>query len=97
MPTISDLKKYLKEQSALIRTMRAELKLFQKENSGWDGGYYKKIRHLSIKYRHHHITYSLLKGKAYEQIEKPAEDNKPDMDFIKEIKNAFTENVCVSA
>jgi hypothetical protein len=97
MSTIHDLKKYLKEQTALIRATKTELKHFQRENGGYDGGFFKKIRHLSINYRHHHIAYSLLKGKTYDQIEKPAIDNKPDMSFIEEIKDAYTENVCASA
>jgi len=97
MSKISNLKKYLKEEAALIKTNRVELKTFQKQNNGYDNGFFKKIKSLSTNYRHYHIAYSLLKGKNYNQIEKPSENNKPDMSFIEEIKNAYTENVCVSA
>ncbi|MDD5649795.1 MAG: hypothetical protein PHF86_05145 [Candidatus Nanoarchaeia archaeon] len=98
MSKILNLKNYLKEQAAIIRTLTAELKLYQKSNSGADGGYFKQLKYLAKDYRLHHIAYSLLKGKTYEQIEKCcAENNKPDMAKVQEIKNAYTENVCVSA
>lgn len=86
----------MRTQATLIRSTKKELKLFQKENHGWDGGFYKTLRHLSNDYRHHHIAYSLLKGTPYENIEKPS--NEPDFSLIEEIKNAYTEkNVCASA
>lgn len=97
MSKISNLKKYLKEQAVLIKTNRTELKTFQKQNNGYDNGFFKTIKNISTNYRYYHIAYSLLKGKNYDQIEKPAENNKPDMSFIEEIKNAYTENVSVSA
>lgn len=98
MSKLTNLKNYLKEQSVVIRKTSAELKLYQKANKGYDGGRFSILNKLAKDYRHCHIAYSLLKGKSYEQIEKHcAENNKPDMALIQEIKNAFTENVCVSA
>lgn len=98
MSNIANLKKYLKEQAALIRATKKELKECQRENSGRDGGFYSTLKNLSKDYRHHHIAYSILRGKLYEVIEKPREDNKPDMALIQEIKDAYTaKDVCVSA
>jgi hypothetical protein len=98
MSKISELKKDLKEQAANIRALTAELKLFQKKNHGFDDGRFKKLKCLAKDYRTHHIAYSLLKGKTYEQIErKCAENNKPDMAKVQEIKNAYIEDVCISA
>lgn len=95
MSKFSELKKYLKEKAASISFAKKELKDFQKEHSGYDGGYFKLIKELAYDYRHHHIAYCLMKGKEYEIIEKPHEDNKPDFKYIEEIKNAYTENVCI--
>jgi hypothetical protein len=44
-------------------------------------------RELSRDYRHHHIAYCLIRGRQYEQIEKPAPDNLPDMTLINSIVN----------
>lgn len=96
MSNIANLKKYLKEQAALIRETKKELKECQRENSGRDGGLYSTLKKLSWDYRHHHIAYSMMRGKSYEFIEKPREENKPNMAFIQEIRNAYTaEDVCV--
>lgn len=98
MSVLSNLKKYLKEQAALIRATKKELKDYQKANAGHDGGRFFVLKNLSWDYRHHHIAYSLLKGKLYEVIEKPREDNKPDTQLIQRIKDAHTaKDVCVSA
>jgi len=95
MSSIKDLKKFLKEQAVLIRATKKELKVIQRE-VGDDCGRFKLLSKLSKDYRHHHIAYCLLRGRVYESIEKPHENNKPDMSYIQEIKDAYTENVCIS-
>ena len=40
-----------------------------------------------------HIAYALMKGHTYEQIEKPAENNPPNWEKIKEIQDEYTEDV----
>jgi len=39
----------------------------------------------SREFRHKHIAYCLLRGRSYEQIEQPREDNKPDMIYVQMI------------
>jgi len=96
MSNLFILKKYLKEQAKLIRATKKELKSYQKEHGGCDGGYYGTLRKLSRDYRHHHIAYSMLKGKCYESIERPNTKIAPDMALIQEIRDAHTEkNVCI--
>jgi hypothetical protein len=98
MSSLFILKKYLKEQATLIHATKKELKAYQKEHGGCDGGYYGTLRKLSRDYRHHHIAYSMLRGKSYEVIERPNTRIAPDMAFIQEIRDAHTEkNVCISA
>jgi len=87
------LKNYLKCQACTIRITKQELKKYQKDNNGWDGGFYAKIRALVHDYRHKHIAYCLLKGIVYESIEKPREGNEPNMALIQEIQNEYTKNV----
>jgi len=97
MSKLYNLKKYLKEQAVLIRSTKAELKAFQKKNGGYDDGFFRTLNKLSWNYRHHHIAYSMLKGKAYEVIERPNTKILPNMDLIQEIRGAYTEDVCISA
>lgn len=97
MSKIHNLKNFLKEQAAIIRATKKELKTYQKEHSGCDGGYFRTLWKLSNEYRCHHIAYSMLRGKTYEQIESANTEVPPNMDKIKEIRDAYTENVCVSA
>jgi hypothetical protein len=89
------LKEHLKGQACTISTTRQELKKYQKENRGYDGGFYKAISDLSHDYRHKHIAYCLLRGTPYESIEKPRQGNEPDMALIQEIQNAYTSHVCL--
>jgi hypothetical protein len=91
------LKSYLKQEAQNIRSTRNDLKKYQQEHNGCDGNFYCLLRTLVYNYRHHHIAYSLLRGKKYESIEKPAENNKPNFQFIQEIQNEHTKNVCIGA
>ena len=95
MSKFSKLKQILKEKAASIRLAKNELKEHQREHGGYDGGYFKLIKDIAYEFRHHHIAYSLLKGKKYEEIEQPGKENVPNMDYIEEIRNAYTEDVCV--
>jgi len=98
MSNLLNLKKYLKEQVVLIRATKVELKEYQRANRGWDNNFFSTLYKLSQNYRHHHIAYSMLRGKSYESIEQPSKKGMPDFSLIKEIKDAHTEkNVCVSA
>jgi hypothetical protein len=95
---LSNLKKYLKEQVVIIRATKKELRDYQKSHRGCDNGFFSKLAKLSQNYRHHHIAYSMLRGKSYETIERPNESNKPNISLIQEIRDAHTEkNVCISA
>jgi hypothetical protein len=40
--------------------------------------------------RHVLIAYGILRGRLYEQIEKPREGNEPDWGLVREIQNART-------
>lgn len=97
MSNLFSLKKYLKEHAAIIRAVKKELKAYQKKHGGYDGGYFSKLWKLSRDYRHHHIAYSMLRGKTYEVIESATTKIAPNMQIVKEIRDAYTENVCISA
>jgi hypothetical protein len=51
---------------------------------------------MRCKARWMHIAYALLKGRSYEQIEKPAENNPPDWGAINAIQKAYAEKEEVS-
>lgn len=96
MLNLQNFKNFLKEQAATIRATKSELKAHQKKHSGYDGGYFKKLKNLSNRYRHYHIAYSMLRGRVYENIESASTKVLPDMDKIKEIRDAYTKDVCAS-
>lgn len=98
MSKLSELKNYLKVQAVEIRTLKAKLKEYQKKHCGYDNGMFYAIKKMAENYRKHHIAYCLIRGKSYEQIEKNvAANNKPNMELIQGIKNAYKEDVCLSA
>lgn len=98
MSKLSELKNYLKVQAVEIRTLKAKLKEYQKKHCGYDNGMFYAIKKMAENYRNHHIAYCLIRGKSYEQIEKNvAANNKPNMELIQGIKNAYKEDVCLSA
>ena len=51
----------------------------RKDHNEWD----------SITFRHQHIAYCELRGRKREEIERPANDNKPDEDWINRVKNEW--------
>jgi len=51
----------------------------RKDHDEWD----------SITFRHQHIAYCELRGRKREEIERPANDNKPDEDWINRVKNEW--------
>ena len=82
--------------------LKSELKALAKEIRGWkfkrDHWYdysnvqwefqYKVIRK-AREFRHKHIAYCLLRGRAYFEIECPANDNKPDNRYISQIMEKY--------
>lgn len=92
------LKSELKSIVEKIKTAKISLIEYQRQNGGYDGGFYFTLYKLKYEYRHKHITYCLMKGRSYDVIERPAENNKPDMQYIKELMDIYesektTENV----
>lgn len=58
-----------------------ELATDLRENKRWKTRESRRCRHLLI-------AYGLLRGRRYEQIERPREGNEPDWLAVKEIKDA---------
>jgi len=86
------LKKELKIKAAEIRKTKIQIKELQKSRD-YAGKLQYSLLHLKRDYRHKHIAYSMLRGRTYEQIEpKCHENNKPNMDFVKEIMDEYSEN-----
>jgi len=94
------------KKSEIIKTIKEELKLLAKEihlsketfkNEQRKGGNIWTFLHalykLQNEYRHRHIARCLLRGRKYNQIEKPAENNKPDWDKIKEFQKSYEERL----
>jgi hypothetical protein len=84
-----ELKKELKHLVEQIKTAKVDLKSYQKSNRGCDGGNYFVLFKLRHEYRHKHIAYCMMKGRCYDVIEKPAENNKPDMQYVKELIDTY--------
>ena len=95
---MKNLKEELKSIAAEIRKNNIETKELQKTGKYAGNLQYSRIS-LKKNFRHKHIAASLLRGRTYEQIEpKCRENNKPNMDLIKEIMSEYAKkDVCVSA
>ena len=86
-----ELKVELKSLAEKIKESKVELKKYQRENGGYDGGFYMSLYRLKYEYRHRHIAYSQLRGKTYEEIESKHTRISPDFSYIKEIMDANAE------
>lgn len=91
-----NLKNKLKELAKELRELKSHRKL---DNRG-DWSLYKlecEIDKDKFVARHTHIAYCLLRGRKYEEIERPAADNEPDWEVIEAIKAEYKdeeEDVC---
>jgi hypothetical protein len=85
MHPMTEMKEQLKDQARSIRS----LKLTRKSDPGANWKIYSAAR----KYRHEHIAYCLVRGRSYEQIEKPGEFNKPNWDIINQVKDRLQKKV----
>jgi hypothetical protein len=105
---IKILKQELKALACAITKSKIDLKDCQRKHCGdcgyWTGqpGYSvyknhgKETYDLKFEFRHKHIAYCLLRGRTIEQIEMPAKDNQPDIQYIERIQNEYREeDVCV--
>ena len=83
-----ELKKELKELAVDIRNTKTDLKEHQRAHNGWQGPFLSACYSKSRNYRHKHIAYSMLRGRAYEEIERTCREE-PDWDLIERIKNEY--------
>jgi len=98
-PKMKELKYWLITHATEIRETRKVCKEKQRKYGDcWE--LQQKLYYMSKKHRHYHIAYSELRGKNREQIERPREDNLPNEDRIKEIKEKYWDEpktICASA
>ena len=95
MSSLSTLKEQLKRQACEITKTKQELKEYQQDHMGCDGGYYAAVGKLTSDYRHRHIAYCLMRGTPYEAIERPRQGNEPDMALVQSIRDAYSaSDVC---
>ena len=85
MHPMIEKKEQLKDMARAIRSLKMTRKT--------DVGANWKIYVASRKYRHEHIAYCLVRGRSYEQIEKPSEFNLPNWDIINPLKDKLQKSV----
>jgi len=90
MTKLYELKILLKNLSSEIRTIKTRLSKPHDANCAL---LQAKLHWMKSDCRHKHIAYCLLRGRPYEVIEKPRQGNEPNQILIKEIMDAYTENV----
>jgi len=91
------LKKELKELAKEIKALkhrRDNWWNFKHELESWQQSYVQSVFmyrafEKSREFRHKHIAYCLLRGRSYEQIEQPREDNKPDMVYVQMVMEEY--------
>jgi hypothetical protein len=97
----SEYKQRTKEMAAEIKQLKAEIKKTQREGK-YAGKLQWELPSAKNMYRVYHVALSLVRGKLYEQIEKPKEKHtlsETDWVFINQIKKEIEDekNVCLSA
>lgn len=99
MSKIRELKEILKSKAAEIRTLKSNIREAHRIGRHLDGAIMQgALRGLREQTRLIHIAYCLLRGRLYEQIEKPREPLKENQwKIIQEVQNAYTEDVCTRA
>lgn len=85
MHPMTEKKEQLKDWARALRS----LKMTRKEDRGANYKIYRAKR----QYRHEHIAYCLVRGRTYDEIEKPAEDNKPDWKLIDALRDVLQKKV----
>lgn len=84
------LKNELKKLAKEIRYWKSRRKQDKRDNMAlWQIELEKKKR--SYEFRHKHIAHCQLRGRLREQIERPASNNLPNEDYIKEIMDKHEE------
>lgn len=86
--TINTLKQDIKTRIEKIRSLKKDRKSTDPEKR-CTAQY--KLHKARIKIRCMHIAYSLMRGRTYEQIERPAPNNPPDWNLIERIKSEYSE------
>ena len=93
------MKKFLKIKSELkdfanqIKTLKVEHKTLQKENGG--AGIEYKVANATDEFRYLHVAYCLVRGRKYEEIERPKPHNKLNPEKLSQcINRIIEENKC---
>jgi len=87
-------KEYLKDLARHIRTLKFNRKGGKSQEELWDINY--ELAKSRRRFRHEHIAYCLVRGRSYEQIERPAENNKPDLKLIDSLFDTLQKQVDVA-
>ena len=92
-PNILKLKAILKEDVALIRLAKKQLKARQRMYN--DASMLQKgVEQMRKEARHTHIAYSIMRGRKYEEIEqKVRKGNEPDMNLVSYIIQQITAKI----
>lgn len=95
---IHALKQELKELALTIKNDKIAYKESQRIASyAIYSEFAREIPKLSYSYRHKHIAYCMLRGKAYEKVEpKVKEGNEPNWPLIYSIMNQFRDSDPIS-
>jgi len=95
------MKNLKEEQKALAGKIKDNKKDIKERQRNGDYAGHQQYNLLKQKkeYRHKHLAYCMMRGRTYEEIEnKCREDNKPNMDIVKEIMDEYSKSdVCVNA
>jgi hypothetical protein len=100
MKKIFELKEINKTLAKQIKEKKVDVKKTQREGK-YAGKLQYELLDLKWLYRKQHIAYCLLRGKSYEQIEKPRKENELNEEAwkqINQIKEAYhEEDVCIGS
>lgn len=84
-----ELKQYLKNLAFEIRKNKNIRDNYYLRPGQVQGPFQWEVQKLAWEFRHQHIAYCMLYGTPYEKIEQPRYENKPDMDYVRDIMESY--------
>ena len=74
-----------KELKEKLKTLAKEIKDMKGQRKQVPNGYVAGLDSARYRFRHHHIAYCMLRGRTRDEIERPADYNRPNETYISEI------------
>lgn len=95
MKKMNPVKEELKKLAETIRSIRTNTIALQKSQDRDANLSQSHLAFVKREFRHKHIAYSLVKGRTLAEIEKPRQNNQPNMTLVEKYRKEYVEKLTV--